>query len=126
MSVQLRRAYLQPGPDDGYRVLVDRVWPRGRSREALHLDEWARELGPSDELRHWFGHQPARWEEFRQRYFVELSGDGPTAMLDALAERARQGSLTLVYGARDEKHNQARVIAEELERRLGSTGDHHG
>ncbi|MEO8246145.1 MAG: DUF488 family protein [Chloroflexota bacterium] len=120
MSVRLRRAYVDPGPDDGYRVLVDRIWPRGRSREALCLDEWARELGPSDELRRWFGHEPARWEPFRQRYLAELSGAAPSRMLDALAERARLGTLTLVYGARDVRHNQARVIAEEVERRLRS------
>lgn len=118
MGIRLQRAYESPGPDDGYRVLVDRVWPRGRSREVLHLDEWARDLGPSDELRHWFGHDPVRWEEFRERYHLELAAPQQSAMLDGLAERARGGTVTLVYGARDEEHNQAVVIAEELGRRL--------
>ena len=118
MSIRLQRAYQEPAPGDGYRVLVDRVWPRGRSRDALGLDEWARELGPSDELRRWFGHEPARWEEFRARYRAELAAPAQAALLDVLAQRARSGTLTLVYGARDEEHNQARVIAEELERRL--------
>ncbi len=119
MSVRLQRAYEDPRPHDGYRVLVDRVWPRGRSRETLRIDEWARDLGPSNDLRRWFGHDPARWEEFRERYRAELDEPGQSAMLDALAERARRGTVTLVYGARDEEHNQARVIAEELDRRLG-------
>ncbi len=118
MSVLVRRAYEAPGPDDGYRVLVDRVWPRGRSRDELRLDEWARDLGPSTELRRWFGHDPPRWDEFRERYRRELADPGQAAKLDELAERARRGRLTIVYGARDETHNQARVIAEELERRL--------
>lgn len=118
-TLRLRRAYEAPAPDDGYRVLVDRVWPRGRSREALQLDEWLRELGPSDALRHWFGHDPARWEEFRSRYRGELAAPAQAALLDGLAARARRETLTLVYGARDEEHNQARVIAEEIERRLG-------
>ena len=118
MSIRLQRAYEEPGPGDGYRVLVDRVWPRGRSRETLRLDEWASDLGPSHELRRWFGHDPARWETFRQRYRDELAAPARQAHLEALAEHARAGTLTLVYGARDEVHNQARVIAEELERRL--------
>ncbi len=118
MSVLVRRAYEAPGANDGYRVLVDRVWPRGRSRDELRLDEWARELGPSTELRRWFGHDPARWDEFRNRYRRELAEPSLAAKLDELADRARRGTLTIVYGARDETHNQARVIAEELERRL--------
>ena len=118
MTVRLKRAYEAPAPGDGYRVLVDRVWPRGRSRDALQLDEWARELGPSDELRHWFGHRPERWAEFRERYTAELASPTHSALLDALAARARTGPLTLVYGARDEEHNQARVIADELARRV--------
>jgi uncharacterized protein YeaO (DUF488 family) len=118
MSIHLQRAYDDPRPGDGYRVLVDRVWPRGRSRETLRLDEWASDLGPSAELRRWFGHDPARWEAFRERYREELAAPDRQARLAALAERAGAGTLTLVYGARDEEHNQARVIAEELERRL--------
>ncbi len=118
-TLRLRRAYDPPAPDDGYRVLVDRVWPRGRSREALQLGAWMRELGPSEALRRWFGHDPSRWEEFRRRYRSELAAPEQAALLDALAERARAGTLTLVYGARDAAHNQAQVIAEEIERRLG-------
>lgn len=119
MSIFVVRAYEPPGAEDGYRVLVDRVWPRGRTREALRIDAWDRDLGPSNELRRWFGHDLARWEEFRARYRDELGQPAQAAMLDELTAHARLGTVTLVYGARDEEHNQARVIAEELERRLG-------
>lgn len=118
MSIRLRRAYDEPGAGDGFRVLVDRVWPRGRTRAALAIDEWARDLGPTDSLRRWFGHDPARWDAFRARYTAELAAPEKAAILDALARRSRSGAVTLVYGARDEAHNQAVVIADELRRRL--------
>lgn len=116
--VALQRAYEEPAPRDGYRVLVDRVWPRGRTKEHLRLDAWHRELGPSTELRRWFGHDPARWDEFRRRYRVELATPEAAALLDAIASVARHRRVTLVYGARDTEHNQARVIADEIARRL--------
>ncbi len=119
-NLRLQRAYEDPQPGDGYRVLVDRVWPRGRSREQLKLDEWARELGPSNELRRWFGHDPSRWDEFQARYRSELAAPQNQAVLDALAQRASRGTVTLVYGARDEEHNQARVIAAEIAGRVGT------
>ena len=118
MPINLQRAYDPPSTEGGFRVLVDRVWPRGRSREALRLAQWAPELGPSHELRRWFDHDPARWAEFQARYRAELRQPGRSALLDALAERARATTVTLVYGAHDTEHNQARVIAEEVERRL--------
>ncbi len=117
-NLRLQRAYEDPQAGDGYRVLVDRVWPRGRSREQLKLDEWARELGPSNELRRWFGHDPSRWDEFQARYRSELAAPQNQAALDALAQRTARGTVTLLYGARDEEHNQARVIEEEIRRRL--------
>ena len=117
-QVRLQRAYDEPNPDDGYRVLVDRVWPRGRTREHLRLDEWARDLGPSTQLRKWFGHDPARWKKFQVRYHAELADPGRSRTLDELAERARKTRVTLVFGAHDAEHNQARVIADQLERRL--------
>jgi uncharacterized protein YeaO (DUF488 family) len=119
-TVRLQRAYDEPGPDDGRRVLVDRVWPRGRTKEDLRLDAWERELGPSTQLRRWFGHDPGRWEEFQARYHLELARPGQAQTLDDLAAAARRGPLTLVYGARDREHNQARVIADEIERRLNA------
>ena len=116
--IRLRRAYDEPTPGDGYRVLVDRVWPRGRSKQRLRLDEWLPDLGPSTELRKWFGHRVERWPEFQERYHAELAEAGQVGLLDQLAERARKGPLTLVFGAQDPEHNQARVIADEVERRL--------
>jgi uncharacterized protein YeaO (DUF488 family) len=116
--VRLQRAYDEPTPDDGYRVLVDRVWPRGRTKEHLRLGEWARDLGPSTQLRKWFGHDPARWTEFQVRYHAELADPGRSRTLDRLADRARRVPVTLVFGAHDPEHNQARVIADEIERRL--------
>ena len=117
-NVRLQRAYDEPAPGDGYRVLVDRVWPRGRTKERLRLDDWARDLGPSTELRRWFGHDPARWAEFQARYRTELAEPDRAQALDALAERAIRGPVTLVFGARDTDHNQAVVIADEIERRI--------
>ena len=101
-------------------MLVDRVWPRGLSRDRLEFDAWLRELAPSDELRRWFGHRPERWEEFRARFCAELQGGERSRLLDELAERARRGPVTLLYGARDRERNQAVVIREALEERLGS------
>jgi uncharacterized protein YeaO (DUF488 family) len=120
-NVRLQRAYEDPGPDDGHRVLVDRVWPRGRTKAELRLDEWARDLGPSTELRKWFGHDPARWTEFQARYRAELAEPERARAVDALATIARTGRVTIVYGARDREHNQAQVIADEIERRLAAS-----
>lgn len=114
MGIRLKRAYEPPARSDGYRVLVDRLWPRGVSKERAQLDEWARELAPSSELRRWFGHDPARFEEFRRRYLDELAAEEPK--LRELRRRARQGTLTLVYGARDSDHNDAVVLGELLRR----------
>ena len=113
-AIGLRRAYEPPGPGDGYRVLVDRIWPRGRSREELALAAWRKDLAPSPALRRWFGHDPARWEEFRTRYLRELASAEP----GDLPERCRAGTVTLVYGARDAHHNHALVLQEYLARCL--------
>ncbi len=113
--VHLARAYEPPGPGDGYRVLVDRLWPRGVSKEALAIDTWLKDLAPSDELRRWFGHDPERWDEFRKLYRAELHDPSKRILLAELAARAREGPLTLVYGAKDEEHNNAVVLREILE-----------
>lgn len=118
MTVRITRAYDDPNPDDGHRVLVDRVWPRGRSREALHIDAWEREIAPSDGLRHWFGHDPARWDEFQRRYRAELATPEAGRVLDGLAATAAAGTLTLVYGAHDREHNQAVVLADVIRERM--------
>jgi uncharacterized protein YeaO (DUF488 family) len=114
MDVRLKRAYEPSADADGYRVLIDRIWPRGVAREDAQLDEWARDLAPSGELRRWFGHDPARFEEFRRRYSEELGGQ--QRKLRELRRHAREGTLTLVYGARDTEHNDAVVLAEVLRR----------
>ena len=117
MDVRLKRAYDPAEAADGYRVLVDRLWPRGVSKEKAQLDEWARELAPSSQLRTWFGHDPARFDEFRRRYLEELAAH--EAKLAELRERASEGTLTLVYAARDSEHNDAVVLADVLRRRAG-------
>jgi uncharacterized protein YeaO (DUF488 family) len=114
MDVRLKRAYEPPARSDGYRVLIDRLWPRGVSKQEARLDEWARELAPSSELRRWFGHDPAKFDEFRRRYREELARQ--EEKLGELRRRARGGRLTLVYGARDSEHNDAVVLAELLRR----------
>lgn len=115
MAVRLKRVYEPPEPSDGYRVLIDRLWPRGVSKEQAHLDEWVRDLAPSSELRRWFGHDPAKFDEFRRRYRTELAAQ--EEKLRDLRSRARTGTLTLVYAARDTEHNDAVVLAELLRRR---------
>jgi uncharacterized protein YeaO (DUF488 family) len=112
MDVRLKRAYEQAAASDGYRVLIDRLWPRGISRDAARLDEWARDLAPSGELRRWFGHDPSRFAEFRRRYTAELGRH--EEKLRELRRRARSGPLTLVYGAHDKEHNDAVVLAQIL------------
>lgn len=111
-DVQIKRAYDAAQDSDGYRILIDHVWPRGISHERARLDEWARELAPSDELRKWFGHVPDRFAEFRARYRGELGAHSDK--LGELRERASRGRLTIVYAARDREHNNAVVLAELL------------
>jgi uncharacterized protein YeaO (DUF488 family) len=112
MDIRLKRAYEPASPSDGYRVLVDRLWPRGVSKEQAKLDEWEKELPPSRELREWFGHEPNRFAEFRRRYIAELRSARPR--LAELRRQASHGTLTLVYSARDTEHNDAVVLAEVL------------
>ena len=120
MDIRLKRAYDPAVSSDGYRVLIDRLWPRGVSRERAKLDEWERKLPPSTKLRQWFGHEPARFEEFRRRYIEELRSQRPR--LTELRRQARNGTLTLVYSARDAEHNDAVVLAEILRRGLPKVG----
>ncbi|HET9850189.1 MAG TPA: DUF488 domain-containing protein [Candidatus Saccharimonadales bacterium] len=110
--IRLKRAYEPVGSDDGYRVLVDRLWPRGLSKEKLRLDIWLKEVGPSNELRKWFNHDPAKWQEFKSRYKKEITG---TETFKELKKIVDENSLvTLVYGAADEEHNQAVALKEFL------------
>jgi uncharacterized protein YeaO (DUF488 family) len=116
VDIRLKRAYEPPSAEDGYRVLVDRLWPRGVSKQQVKLDEWEKELAPSSELREWFGHEPGRFAEFRRRYIDELRANAPR--LRELRQRATTGTLTLVYSAHDSEHNDAIVLAEVLRRGL--------
>ncbi len=116
MSIGLKRAYDPPAGSDGYRALVDRVWPRGITKDALRLDAWLRDLAPSTALRKWFAHDPKKWEKFRDRYFAELDGQGPA--IEELARRAGAGRVTLVFAARDSERNNAVALKDYLERRL--------
>ena len=111
--LNLKRAYDKPDKQDGFRVLVERLWPRGLKKEAVPLDLWLKDVAPSPELRRWFGHDPARWEEFRRRYWSELM-ERPAAV-QALREKLRQGPVTLVYGSRDQQHNAAVALKAFLE-----------
>ena len=110
IDVRAKRIYDEADAGDGYRVLIDHIWPRGISKERACLDEWARELAPSDELRKWFDHVPDRFAEFRSRYRHELAAHGE--QVEELRRRARNGPLTIVYAARDTEHNNAVVLAE--------------
>lgn len=112
MAVKIKRVYEEYSPDDGFRVLVDRLWPRGISKEKARLDLWLKEVGPSNELRKWFNHDPDKYQEFKKRYFSEL-GKNPVA--DGLKKIASQHkTITLLYSAHDEQHNQATALKEYL------------
>ena len=113
--IQIKRVYNRPGTQDGLRILVDRVWPRGFSKERVRMTEWRKELAPSTPLRKWFGHDPAKWSEFRKRYRAELKQSGQLDALKALAQLSSRKTITLVYSAADEEHNQAVVLKELLE-----------
>ena len=110
--VQIKRAYETPAQDDGTRILIDRLWPRGVKKEVLALDQWDKELAPSTELRQWFNHEPERWAEFQVRYAEELLAHAPA--LDALRALAHKSRITLVYGAHDEIHNNAMALRAML------------
>jgi uncharacterized protein YeaO (DUF488 family) len=111
-TIRLKRVYEPPSASDGTRILVERLWPRGLSKARAAIDLWAREVAPSAELRAWYGHDPARWEEFRRRYRAELDDKGD--LLQDLKRALREGPVTFVYAARDQEHNSAVVLQEYL------------
>ncbi len=111
-KLRLKRAYEPAEQGDGVRILVDRLWPRGVSKEDAALDDWIKDIAPSTELRQWFGHDPGRWAEFQRRYRAELRQHGPD--LDRIRDLARTQAVTLVYAARDEEHNDAVVLRDVL------------
>jgi uncharacterized protein YeaO (DUF488 family) len=129
VDVRIKRAYEDALDDDGDRVLIDRLWPRGVSKEEARIDAWMKDLAPSTELRQWFGHEPERWPEFKRRYTEELRATNARHAVDDVAVRAARGTVTLVYGARDTEHNDAvvlRPIVERRARRLGMAAPSEG
>jgi len=114
--IRLKRVYDPVDGGDGTRLLVERLWPRGIKKDALRIERWVKDVAPSTELRKWFGHDPEKWEEFRRRYIAELRGN-PEAW-EAIAEAARQGTVTLVYSSHDAEHNNAVALREFLEAHL--------
>ncbi|MGM0212492.1 DUF488 domain-containing protein [Enterococcus sp. AZ109] len=118
--LKIKRIYDTVEEDDGYRVLVDRIWPRGMSKDKAAVDEWLKDVAPSNELRRWFSHDPARYPEFAKRYLQELTDDSHQAAFQHLEKLAMKNSqLTMVYSAKDTEHNQAVVLKERLERENG-------
>jgi uncharacterized protein YeaO (DUF488 family) len=114
-QLRIKRVYAEPREEDGRRILVDRLWPRGLTKEKAKVDLWLKEVAPSNELRKWFGHAPERWPEFKRRYGEELKALGSPFAL--LRHEASQGTTTLLYGAKDEEHNEAVVLLELLQRK---------
>lgn len=116
--IHLKRVYDPPSDDDGERIFVERLWPRGITRERAAIDFWPKEVAPSQDLRRWYGHDTAKWEEFRRRYEAELKDN--SELVGELEDRARKGTITLLFASRDREHCSARVLKEHLERRLRS------
>jgi uncharacterized protein YeaO (DUF488 family) len=108
--MKIKRVYEKPEKDDGIRILVDRLWPRGLTKEKARVDLWLKDIAPSTELRKWFGHDPGKWKEFRKRYSDELKKNEEQVSL--LKDQIKNGTVTLVYGAKDEEHNEAFVLKE--------------
>jgi len=110
--IQIKRIYEAPNPEDGYRILVDRLWPRGVKKENTKIDLWQKEIGPSDVLRKWFNHEPAKWEKFKRRYFKELGQNQD--LVDQLTQYVSKGKVTFLFSAKDETHNNAVALREYL------------
>ena len=110
MNIKIKRVYEQPDEDDGRRILVDRLWPRGLTKEKASVDLWLKDIAPSTELRKWFGHDPNKWEDFKERYLIELKEN--TEQIRLLKQEIEKGVVTLVYGAKDAEHNEALVLQE--------------
>ena len=110
MNIKIKRVYEPRDKDDGMRILVDRLWPRGLTKEKASVDLWLKDIAPSTELRKWFGHDPSKWQEFKKRYLKELKGNSEQVQL--LKQEVDKGTVTLVYGAKDEEHNEALVLQE--------------
>jgi uncharacterized protein YeaO (DUF488 family) len=110
MKIQIKRVYEKPDPKDGFRILVDRLWPRGLTKEKAAVDLWLKDIAPSTELRKWFGHDPEKWKEFQKKYLKELKENKEA--VDTLKEHLKKGTVTLLYAAKDEAHNEAQVLKD--------------
>ena len=110
--IQLKRVYDPPAPEDGKRILVDRLWPRGIKKESLKMDEWLKEIAPSDQLRKWFSHDPGKYDEFKKRYTKEL--EDKSEILKRIKSEAKRGKVTILFSAKDTEHNNATVLKELL------------
>ncbi len=113
MKIKIKRAYDIPSDDDGYRILVDRLWPRGISKEKAKIDFWPKELSPSTELRRWYGHDPEKWSEFKSRYFTEL--DGNPKLVNELLEYIHKGTVTFIYSSKEQRLNNAVALKKYIE-----------
>lgn len=113
-AIRTKRIYVHPAAEDGIRILVDRLWPRGVKKEDAHIEAWLKDIAPSDSLRHWFGHDPERWIEFKRRYAAELSGSKAKEGIEYLRNLSAKGRITMVYSATDEMHNNAVALQEYL------------
>ncbi|HYA86880.1 MAG TPA: DUF488 family protein [Nitrospirota bacterium] len=114
--VKIKRVYDEPSESDGKRILVDRLWPRGLKKEHAQIDGWIREIAPSNELRKWFNHDPHKWREFKNRFFMELEGKGD--LLEGIANLARKGSVTLLFGSKEERFNNAVALKEYIDAKM--------
>ena len=110
MDIKIKRVYEKPSKEDGFRILVDRLWPRGLTKEKASVDLWLKEISPSTMLRKWFGHDPVKWNEFRKRYLLEL--DQNKEQVNILNEHLKNGTVTLLYGTKDQEHNEAVVLRD--------------
>jgi uncharacterized protein YeaO (DUF488 family) len=115
MSIRIKRIYDPPSPQDGFRILVDRLWPRGLTKEKARVDWWVKDIAPSNKLRKWYGHDPEKWGEFKRRYYEEIGSQQEP--LELLLKKAEQGTITLLYGSKEEKLNNAVALKEYLERK---------
>jgi len=115
--IRIKRIYEPPAKDDGFRILVDRLWPRGLSKDKAKVDLWLKEISPSNELRKWYGHEPGKWAEFKRRYLEEIKGKKPE--FDLLRQKAKSGTITFLFSSKEEKLNNAAALKEFVESKRG-------
>jgi uncharacterized protein YeaO (DUF488 family) len=117
--IKIKRIYEKPSKDDGKRILIDRLWPRGLKKEDASIDQWIKEIAPSNELRKWFNHDPNRWDEFKNRFFAELRGE--REFIEGIIDMARKGRVTLLFGSKEERFNNAVALKEYLKKRMDAS-----